>query len=94
MIDKKTNDLMLSAKFKKQCKKRRQEDLYRKGKKQGGKYTHDINRQGNTVSGSTIRKLMEKLDDKKQREKTETLEKLRREAILRKIKSLRKRYYN
>ena len=69
MIDKKTNDLMLSAKFKKQCKKRKQEELYRQGKKQGGKYTHDINRQGNTVSGSTIRKLMEKLDDKKQREK-------------------------
>ena len=51
MIDKKTEDLMRKAKRKKNNKKDKKKKLYQTGKKQGGKYTHDINAPGNTVSG-------------------------------------------
>tara|TARA_B100000519_G_C14219348_1_gene426727 strand:+ start:150 stop:434 length:285 start_codon:yes stop_codon:yes gene_type:complete len=91
MIDCKTERLMDKARRKKLANKRRQRTLYERGKKQGGKYTHDINSKGNTVTGRTIRKLMERLDDKKEREKTIALEKLRRKTILKKIKSLREK---
>lgn len=94
MIDDITKELIRKAKRRKYNEKRKQDRLYEKGKKQGGKYTHDINAKGNTVTSSTIHKLQKKLDDKKQREKTEILEKLRREKIVKRIKAMRKKIYN
>ncbi len=70
MIDKKTKDLMRKAKWRKEDKKDKQKKLYQTGKKQGGKYTHDINAPGNTVSGKTIRKRkMQELEEKRKRKR-------------------------
>ena len=70
MIDKKTEDLMRKAKRKKNNKKDKQRKLYERGKKQGGRYTHDINAPGNTVSGKTIRKRkMQELKEKRKRKR-------------------------
>tara|TARA_R100001510_G_C7582388_1_gene154902 strand:+ start:505 stop:777 length:273 start_codon:yes stop_codon:yes gene_type:complete len=70
VIDKKTKDLMRKAKWRKEDKKDKQKKLYQTGKKQGGKYTHDINAPGNTVSGKTIRKRkMQELEEKRKRKR-------------------------
>ena len=70
MIDKKTEGLMREAKWRKEDKKDKQKKLYQKGKKQGGKYTHDINAPGNTVSSKTIRKRkMQELEEKRKRKR-------------------------
>tara|TARA_Y100000401_G_scaffold70781_1_gene56879 strand:+ start:3262 stop:3537 length:276 start_codon:yes stop_codon:yes gene_type:complete len=82
MIDYKTELLMSRAKRKKKEKKRKQRDLYEKGKKQGGKYTHDINAKGNTVSGTTYRKASpeyrKQLEDAEKRKRKKILEKIRK----------------
>ena len=61
---------MRKAKWRKEDKKDKQKKLYQTGKKQGGKYTHDINAPGNTVSGKTIRKRkMQELEEKRKRKR-------------------------
>jgi len=81
MIDYKTERLMDRARRKKEDKKRKQRELYKKGKKQGGKYTHDINAKGNTVSSATFRKATPEY-----RKHLEEAERRKREKILEKIK--------
>ena len=96
MIDYKTESLMDKAKRKKERNKRRQRTLYEKGKKQGGKYTHDINAKGNTVSNATLRKAtpqrrgeLEEAGRKRWRKLQENLEKRKREKILEKIRKMK-----
>lgn len=84
MIDHKTERLMDKAKRKKERNKRQQRTLYEKGKKQGGKYTHDINAKGNTVSGTTYRKASPKY-----RKQLEDAERRKREKILEKIRKMK-----
>ena len=84
MIDYKTEHLMDKARRKKERNKRRQRTLYEKGKKQGGKYTHDINAPGNTVSASTLRKATPQ-----RRKELEAAEKRKREKILEKIRKMK-----
>ena len=86
MIDKETELLMSRARRKKENNKRKQRRLFEKGKKQGGKYTHDINAEGNTVSNVTFRKATPEY-----RKQLEEAEKRKREKILEKIKEYNKR---
>ena len=84
MIDYKTESLIDKARRKKERNKRRQRTLYEKGKKQGGKYTHDINAKGNTVCGTTFRKASPEY-----RKQLEATEKRKREKILEKIRKMK-----
>ena len=84
MIDYKTEHLMDKARRKKERNKRKQRTLYEKGKKQGGKYTHDINAKGNTVSNATFRKATPQ-----RRKELEEAERRKREKILEKIRKMK-----
>ncbi|QDP54584.1 MAG: hypothetical protein Tp118DCM00d2C30442581_22 [Prokaryotic dsDNA virus sp.] len=86
MIDFKTQIRIDDAKRKKEKNKRKQRRLYEKGKKQGGKYTHDINAPGNTVCGTTYRNA-----NPKYRKLLEAAEKRKRQKILEKLKQMRKK---
>ena len=86
MIDFKTECLIDTARRKKERNKRKQRVLYEKGKKQGGKYTHDINAPGNTVCGTTYRNASPEY-----RKKLEAAEKRKRQKILEKLKQMRKK---
>ena len=96
MIDEKTKELMRQAQWKKDCNRRNQKQLYKKGKKQGGKYTHDINKKGNTVCATTHRnaspqykKELEEAQRKRLRKLQENLEKSKRKKILERLKKYR-----
>tara|TARA_R100001015_G_C4446207_1_gene38000 strand:- start:101 stop:376 length:276 start_codon:yes stop_codon:yes gene_type:complete len=82
MIDYQTKSLMDKARRKKERNKRKQRTLYEKGKKQGGKYTHDINAKGNTVCGTTYRnaspEYRKQLEDAERRKREKILEKIRK----------------
>ena len=96
MIDYKTESLMDKARRKKERNKRRQRTLYEKGKKQGGKYTHDINAKGNTVSNATLRKAspqrrkeLEEAERKRWRKLQEKIDRGKRKEIWEKIKQMK-----